>query len=114
MDSFYSEVRWEVQDEAQLKSNDDGVSCIGAITHGLLLCPLPCPPLASLPSSLAPVNSPDLFLSCLHSLSDAHWGGRMTQVWCSLHDLESWQRRALDSQSPRGTHACLDRIKLPC
>ena len=34
VDSFYSEVRWEVEDTAQLKSSEDGVSCIGAITHG--------------------------------------------------------------------------------
>lgn len=34
VDAFYSEVRWEVEETAQLKSNDDGVSCIGAITHG--------------------------------------------------------------------------------
>ena len=35
-DSFYSEVRWEVEEEGNLKSNGEGVSCVGAITHGVV------------------------------------------------------------------------------
>ncbi len=70
VDSFYSEVRWEVQDEAQLKSNDDGVSCIGAITHGHLLHPFSRSLLVSLLSSAA--QSRALLRSCLHLLSEAH------------------------------------------
>ena len=34
VDTYFSEVRWEVEDEGQLKSNNEGVSCIGAITQG--------------------------------------------------------------------------------
>jgi hypothetical protein len=50
VDSFYSEVRWEVEDTAQLKSSEDGVSCIGAITHG--------PPPFRFPTSPSPLALP--------------------------------------------------------
>jgi len=36
VDTYFSEVRWEVEDEGQLKSNNEGVSCIGAITQGVV------------------------------------------------------------------------------
>jgi len=34
--AFYSEVRWEVEEAGTLQTNGEGVSCVGAITHGVV------------------------------------------------------------------------------